>query len=130
MFSPRAYERERSFFRLREERTSALFSLTKDLSSAHSQDEVIQAAISNLKKYFNADVAIILGDTEGEISRTAHSASTFSPDAKEMGVAEWSYWNEKRAGKNTDTLPSSQATYIPMFRTTIPLGCDRSKISE
>ncbi len=75
-----------------------------------------------MKKYFNADVAIILGDTEGEISRTAHSASTFSPDAKEMGVAEWSYWNEKRAGKNTDTLPSSQATYIPMSGPRYPLG--------
>jgi two-component system sensor histidine kinase KdpD len=121
VLSARVRKREK-LLRQREERTSALFSLTKELSSAHSQDEVIQAAISNLKKYFNAEVAIILGDTEGEISRTAHTASTFSPDAKELGVAEWVYWNEKRAGKNTDTLPSSQATFFPMSGPRYPLG--------
>ena len=121
VLSARVRKREK-LLRQREERTSALFSLTKDLSSAHSEDEVISGAISNLKKYFNADVAIILGDTEGEISRTAHAASTFSPDTKEMGVAEWVYWNEKRAGKNTDTLPSSQATYFPMSGPRYPLG--------
>jgi two-component system sensor histidine kinase KdpD len=121
VLSARVRKREK-MLRQREEKTSALFSLTKDLSSAHSQDEVIQAAISNLKKYFDAEVAIILGDSEGEISRKAHDASTFSPDAKELGVAEWVYWNEKRAGKNTDTLPSSQTTYFPMSGPRYPLG--------
>lgn len=121
VLSARVRKREK-LLRQREERTSALFSLTKDLSSAHSQDEVIQSAISNMKKYFDAEVAVIMGDTEGEVSRTPHPASTYSPDAKELGVAEWVYWNEKRAGKNTDTLPSSQATYFPMSGPRYPLG--------
>ncbi len=129
VLSARVRKREK-MLRQREERTSALFSLTKDLSSAHSQDEVIGAAISNLKKYFNAEVAVILGDTEGEISRKAHEASTFSPDAKELAVSEWVYWNEKRAGKNTDTLPSSQATYFPMSGPRYPLGVIGVRFSD
>ena len=108
--------------RQREERTAALFSLTNNLSSAHSQEEVIQAAVSNIKKYFDADVAMILGEADGEISARPHSASSFSLDAKEYSVASWSYWNEKKAGKYTDTLPSAEATYFPISGPRYPLG--------
>ena len=108
--------------RQREERTSALFALTNDLSSAHSQEEVIRAAVSNIKKYFDADVAIILGEADGEISAHPHKASSFNLDAKEYGVASWTYWNEKKAGKYTDTLPSAETTYFPVSGPRYPLG--------
>jgi len=108
--------------RQREERTSALFSLTNNLSSAHSQKEVIQAAVSNIRKFFDADVAMILGEADGEISARPHSASSFSLDAKEYSVASWTYWNEKKAGKYTDTLPSAEATYFPISGPRYPLG--------
>jgi len=65
-------------------RSSALFALTKDLSSAHSQDEVIQATIANIKKFFNADVAVFLGDADGDMSHQAHTASSWKPDEKEF----------------------------------------------
>ncbi len=121
VLSARVRKREKTL-RQREEKTSALFSLTKDLSSAHSQDDVIQGAISNIKKYFDAEVAIVLGDPDGEISSVAHKSSTFLPDSKEFSVAAWAYWNEKRAGKYTDTIPSVQATYFPMSGPRYPLG--------
>ncbi|MGA7162006.1 MAG: sensor histidine kinase KdpD [Bacteroidota bacterium] len=108
--------------RQREERTAALFALTNNLSSAHSQEEVIQAAISNIKKYFDADVAIILGEADGEMSPQPHTASSFELDAKEYSVASWSYWNEKKAGKYTDTLPSAEATFFPISGPRYPLG--------
>ena len=108
--------------RQREERTAALFALTNNLSSAHSQEEVIQAAVSNIKKYFDADVTLILGEADGEISAQPHSGSSYSLDAKEFGVASWSYWNEKKAGKYTDTLPSAEATYFPISGPRYPLG--------
>ncbi|HTP13776.1 MAG TPA: sensor histidine kinase KdpD [Bacteroidota bacterium] len=121
VLSARVRAREKAV-RSREERTSALFSLTKDLSSAHSQDEVITAAVVNIKKYFDADVLVVLGDADGEIASAAHPASSMIPDTKEFGVAAWSYWNEKRAGKFTDTLPSAEATYFPMSGPRYPIG--------
>ena len=121
VLSARVRARERAV-RQREERTSALFTLTRDLSSAHSQEEVIQAAVANIKKFFNADVVVVLGDADGEIAASPHSASSMKPDTKEYGVAAWSYWNEKRAGKFTDTLPSAEATYFPMSGPRYPLG--------
>ncbi len=121
VLSARVRKRER-IIRQREEKTSALFALTKDLSSAHSQAEVIKTAVSNIRKYFGAAVAIVLGDAEGELSASAHQASSFFPDAKESNVAAWVYWNEKKAGKNTDTLPSAEATYYPLSGPRYPLG--------
>ncbi|MGC8654787.1 MAG: ATP-binding protein, partial [Candidatus Kryptoniota bacterium] len=121
VLSARVRKRER-LVRMREQNNAALFALTRDLSSAHSQDEVIQRAISNIKKFFDADVAVFLGDAEGEMSTSPHPASTFKPDSKEFSIAAWVYWNEKKAGRNTDTLPSAQATYIPMSGPRYPLG--------
>jgi two-component system sensor histidine kinase KdpD len=108
--------------RQREIRSSALFALTKDLSSAHSQNEVINAAVVNIKKFFDADVVIFLGDADGDMNRMPHPASSWMPDEKESGVAAWTYWNEKNAGKHTDTLPFAQATYFSMSGPRYPLG--------
>jgi two-component system sensor histidine kinase KdpD len=119
--SARVRAREKAV-RQREMRSSALFALTKDLSSAHSQDEVIQAAIVNIKKFFDADVALFLGDADGDMSHQAHSASSWIPDEKEFSVAAWTYWNEKKAGKFTDTLPFAQATYYSMSGPRYPVG--------
>jgi len=119
--SARVRERERAV-RQREMRSSALFALTKDLSSAHSQDEVIQATIANIKKFFNADAVVFLGDTDGDMSHQAHTASSWKPDEKEFSVAAWTYWNEKKAGKFTDTLPFAQATYYSMSGPRYPVG--------
>jgi two-component system, OmpR family, sensor histidine kinase KdpD len=119
--SARIREREKAV-RQREMRSSALFALTKDLSSAHSQDEVIQAAVSNIKKFFDADVAVYLGDADGDMSKQPHQASSMNSDEKEFGVAAWTYWNEKKAGKFTDTLPFAQATYYSMSGPRYPVG--------
>lgn len=119
--SARVRERERAV-RQREMRASALFSLTKDLSSAHSQDEVVYAAVLNIKKFFNADVTVFLGDADGDMSQQAHTASSWKPDEKEFSVAAWTYWNEKKAGKFTDTLPFAQATYYSMSGPRYPVG--------
>jgi two-component system, OmpR family, sensor histidine kinase KdpD len=119
--SARVRAREKAV-RQREMRSSALFALTKDLSSAHSQNEVINAAVANIKKFFDADVVIFLGDADGEINRKPHPASSWIPDEKESGVAAWTYWNEKKAGKHTDTLPFAQATYFSMSGPRYPLG--------
>jgi two-component system, OmpR family, sensor histidine kinase KdpD len=119
--SARVREREKAV-RQREVRATALFGLTKDLSSAHSQDEVTLAAVSNIKKFFNADVAVFLGEADGDMNPNPNVASSWVPDEKERGVAAWAYWNEKKAGKYTDTLPFAQATYYSMSGPRYPVG--------
>jgi two-component system sensor histidine kinase KdpD len=113
--------REKSV-RQREERSTALYTLTKDLSKATTQDEVARVAVSNIMKFFHSDVALFLSQPDGDIFTSAHPASTLSVDAKEFSVAAWVYWNEKRAGKFTDTLPFAQATYYSISGPRYSLG--------
>jgi two-component system sensor histidine kinase KdpD len=114
----------------REERATALYTLTKDLSTAGNQEDVARAAISNIKKFFEAEVAVFLSEPDGDIFTRAHSASTFAVDEKEFSVAAWVYWNEKRAGKFTDTLPFAHATYYPMSGPRYPLGVIGVKLNR
>ncbi len=108
--------------RSREERAVALYTLTRDLSSAPNQDEVAKAAVANIRKFFNAEVAVFLSEPDGDVFTKAHGESTFVVDEKEFSVAAWVYWNEKKAGKFTETLPFASATYFPMSGPRYPLG--------
>ena len=108
--------------RLREERAVALYTLSRDLSLARTKDAVAEAAVANIRKFFNADVVLCLGQTDGDIFTAPHPASTLEVGEKELGVAAWVYWNEKQAGRFTDTLPSAAATYYPMSGPRYPLG--------
>lgn len=108
--------------RVREHRAVALSSLTTDLSRARSLDEVVESGIRNLAAYFEAEVVVMLGDSEGELMRDPHPASGYSISEKDTAVAAWSYWNEKKAGRFTPTLPAAEATYYPLTGPRYSLG--------
>jgi two-component system, OmpR family, sensor histidine kinase KdpD len=108
--------------RVREEHASALYGLTRDLSIARSQDDVVRAAVDNLKRYFSAEAVVLLSQSDGDIFTEAHPASTFATDQRDFGVAAWVYWNEKKAGQFTDTLPAARATFFPLSGPRYPLG--------
>ncbi len=108
--------------RLREGRAVALYTLSRDLSLARTKDAVAEAAVANVKKFFDAEVVLCLGQTDGDIFTAPHPASTLTVGEKELSVAAWVYWNEKQAGRFTDTLPSASATYYPMSGPRYPLG--------
>ncbi len=121
VLTARIRARERAV-RLREEHSTALFTLTKELTVAKNQNEVADCAVKNIEKFFVSDVAIFLSQPDGDIFTKAHERSTFAVNEKEFSVAAWVYWNEKKAGKFTDTLPSADATYYPVSGPRYPLG--------
>ncbi len=108
--------------RQREERATALYALTKDLSIAASKDGVVKATVASLRRTFNADVTVFLGEPDGDMSATPHPSSSASVDEKEHSVAAWVYWNERKAGRFTDTLPFATATYYPISGPRYSLG--------
>ncbi len=108
--------------RIREERATALFTLTRQLTSAKNQDEVAETAVKNITTFFHSEVAIFLSQPDGDIFTQAHPKSTYAISEKEFSVAAWVYWNEKKAGKFTDTLPFATATYFPITGPRYPLG--------
>ncbi|HEX9006976.1 MAG TPA: ATP-binding protein, partial [Bacteroidota bacterium] len=108
--------------RAREERATALYALTNDLTAAKNQDDVARAAVANIGRFFAPDVVLFLSDLDGDLIRKPHEASTYGVSEKELTVPAWVHWNEKKAGKFTDTLPFAQATYYPLTGPRYPLG--------
>jgi two-component system sensor histidine kinase KdpD len=101
--------------RVREKRITELYEFSRALGNALGIDEVAGTALKYIEDYFEAKVLLLLSDDTGQLSALPHSYSTLEITPKERGVAEWSYKNKKPAGLFTDTLPQSEAHYIPLI---------------
>ncbi|HXR07771.1 MAG TPA: sensor histidine kinase KdpD [Candidatus Acidoferrum sp.] len=98
----------------REERSTALYLLTRDLADAADVDDMARRLVRQVAQAFKSDVALLLRDANGGLSPTAHPASMFSISEKEQGVAAWAFRFGKAAGRFTDNLPSAEAVYMPL----------------
>lgn len=100
--------------RYREERTNALYLLSKQLAGANGINNVAEVAVQNIKKIFNLEVMIIFGNKDNKLHATPHPASTFLIDDTEWNIAQWVYLNGQKAGRFTNTLPFSNVHYLPL----------------
>jgi len=108
--------------RRREERSTALYLLTRDLADAGDADDVVQRLVRQVAQAFKARVAVLLSEAGGGLARTAHHASTFAVSEKEQSVAAWAFRFGKAAGRFTDNLPSAAAIYMPLQTNRGPAG--------
>jgi two-component system sensor histidine kinase KdpD len=108
--------RQQKLTKDREERTNALFQLTKELSLATNLDEVLSISKKRIKKHFDVEPIFILQDGQGKLQE--YNAFT----ENEYSVASWSYRYCKNAGHFTDTLPSSKHTFYPLYGATLKTG--------
>lgn len=100
--------------RRREDRSTALYLLTRDLADAANADDMAQRLARQAAQAFKTKVAILLRESDGELAATAHPASTLHISEKEQSVAAWAFRFGKAAGRFTDNLPSAGAIYVPM----------------
>ena len=101
--------------RLREQRATALFQLTRALAEAKTLDEAVFSALRQADELFGAQTALAFVD-EPSAALSPHFAGSFPLDEKERGVAEWALRNRRHAGRFTDTLPGSTGYYVPLVR--------------
>jgi two-component system, OmpR family, sensor histidine kinase KdpD len=100
--------------RMREERVTALFHLTRALAAAKTLDDAVFSALRLSDELFDAQTSLALADENGGI--VPHFAGSYVLDEKERAVAEWVFRNRRVAGRFTDTLPSSAGYYVPLLR--------------
>jgi two-component system sensor histidine kinase KdpD len=98
----------------REQRTASLYSMTRELASTPMTRNLTGVAVRHLSEIFEAEIALLLEDSEGLLASVGGSDGGFEPDAKERGVVEWVWSHDKSAGLSTDTLPSARALYVPL----------------
>jgi len=98
--------------KIREAQTATLYALSRDLSSAASLNDILNAVIRHVGETLNAQIAILL--PEGESLNVQTSSSGFSLGEKQKSVALWTFRNGQMAGKGTDTLSSAELLYLPL----------------
>jgi two-component system sensor histidine kinase KdpD len=115
-------KRQEMKIRIREERTNALYQLTRELSTATGIEEVIIIAKNDIKKYFSLNCRIILKNDSDRLDYISQKNTNFNLSRNDMSVAEWTFQHSTKAGKYTDTLPSSNYTFYPLKGNQMNLG--------
>ncbi|HBL77238.1 MAG: hypothetical protein A2W90_15525 [Bacteroidetes bacterium GWF2_42_66] len=100
--------------REREERTNALFQLTRDLSKASGIDEVLATAIREIDHHFSVSSLFILQDGNNILHFSGRLQKEKKLTPEEHEVAEWVFKNSRTAGSLTDTFPSVEYTFYPL----------------
>ena len=115
--------------RMREERATALFHLTRALAAANTLDDAVFAALRQADELFSAQTSLALFEAS-DGSLVPHFAGSYTLDEKERAVAEWACRNQHSAGRFTDTLPASAGYYVPLVREGTALGVMGIKVAE
>ena len=100
--------------REREERTNALYQLTRDLSHASGIEEVISVSIKAIRNSFNLESAFFLPGNNSELGEKHYAEAEISITESDRSIASWVYYHSGKAGKFTDTLPSSSYTFYAL----------------
>lgn len=95
------------------DRTNALYTLAHETATAVNMDDVLRTAVEQIGRVFDADVAIVL-TRAGKLAQSVHPSSTLTVGDREMGVATWTFENNKPAGRHTATLPQASAQFRPL----------------
>jgi two-component system sensor histidine kinase KdpD len=115
----RRQEREAS---AREERTSVLYALTKELAATNIPEQIAAIAARHAATVFDAHALVLAPNAESGLQIVGRSSSDAQLDAKDLGVAKWAFEHDQLAGLGTDTLPGSQALCAPLRMGHVRLG--------
>jgi two-component system sensor histidine kinase KdpD len=114
--------RQEKKIRIREERTHALYQLTKDLNSISGFDDVIKVADNFINRYFKLKCCIVVKNDLNQLEVKSLENSDISLTESEMSIVNWVEKNSMKAGKFTNTLPSNEYTFYPLIGSNGTLG--------
>lgn len=99
----------------REERTAALYELTRELASTDVPTQIGAIAARHAASTFAAKVVVLAPDGEGDLQRIGALPHGVDLDGKDVAVARWTHEHRALAGVGTDTLPGAGALCAPLI---------------
>ena len=98
--------------RQREERVSALYAMSRDLSGALMAEQIAEIAGRFLRSEFDARAALMVADLQDRVG--VPLPAPVLPGGIDAGIAQWAFDHGEAAGQGTDTLPGSPVLYLPL----------------
>src|SRR5262245_12341654 len=118
--------------RLREQRISALYTMSREFASTRGMKKLLHTAVQNINQTFESQVVILLPNAAGRLQPWGEVAGwwgeglnermVFAPDTHDQGVAQWVYDHGQLAGMGTDTLAGARALCLPLIASRGTIG--------
>lgn len=106
---------------LTEQQTSALYILSNKLATTRGVDKLLDIGTKYIAEVFASDVIVLLPEN-GHLRIWSKDNAAQTLDAKELGVAQWVFELGQMAGLGTDTLPFSNALFVPLLASQRTIG--------
>jgi two-component system, OmpR family, sensor histidine kinase KdpD len=106
--------------RQREQRTAALYAMSRELASTRGVDELLTIAVRHISEVFRSQVVVLLPGAGGSLA--PWGIGQFVLDSNELGVGRWVHEHRQQAGLGTATLPGASALYLPLQAPRGPVG--------
>lgn len=115
------YRRQAESARISEHYTAVINALTQQLVATRGIDNLLENALHYIADLFNSQIFAILPEA-GRLVLRASVRSVEPLNEKGMAVAQWVLDFGEMAGLDTETLPSSDAIYLPLKTVENTLG--------
>jgi two-component system sensor histidine kinase KdpD len=106
----------------RERRTAMLYAMTRELAATRGEQNMARAAVRHVSEVFDSQVTVLLPDGAGRIRHPRGEGTPGSLHGADLGVAQWVQDHGEPAGLGTNTLPGTEALYLPLKGAQAPLG--------
>lgn len=98
----------------REERTAALYQLTRELASTDTATHIAAIAARHAAASFNATAVVFGVDTEGGLKWLGAAPEGTQVGVKDLDVTKWTLEHQTIAGFGTGTLPGAPVLCAPL----------------
>lgn len=98
----------------REERTNAIFELTRELSNTSGVNEILDVAFKDVHKFFGAASICFLKEKENKFEILFKKGRENNNVRIDYGTADWVYKNSMKAGRFTEFYYETGFTYYPL----------------
>ena len=98
----------------REERTNAIFELTRELSNSSGVNEIVEVAYREVKKYFDVITICFLKEKDNKIDFLETKGNGKDIFRIDYAIAGWVFKNAMKAGRFTDFYNETSLTYYPL----------------
>jgi two-component system sensor histidine kinase KdpD len=106
----------------RERRTALLYAMSRELAATRGQESMALVAVRHMSEVFDSQVVVLLPDARGKLRHPKGRSVAGSLRGADLDVAQWVQGHGEPAGLGTDTLPGSEALYMPLKGTQSVLG--------
>lgn len=98
----------------RERRATVLYTMSKDLATRQTEDDIVRAAVRHLYAEFSSRNVILFPDVGGRIVYPKGQSLPESLRGADLSIAQWVLDHNEIAGQGTNTLPGAEAVYFPL----------------